>query len=189
MLTPIECAQEQRCKRLLLFANNPWYIQWAEDEDLGGTNIYDTYVFPFLFALPYVTNPALGRRGRGRSQISRAPRRAPAFGKILFGVYGQDEGVAGERSLRKAVEELLKMWRLCRTLPDKGGVGAKAMWGARWVEKGWGSVGGKNEEVKNEGEEDPAELCQASAEQQLASVGEEAEAGLNEDTKPEVDNQ
>ena len=43
-------------------------------------------------------------RGRGRSQISRAPRHAPTFGEILFGVCGQDEGVAGERSL----------WRSCR---------------------------------------------------------------------------
>ena len=34
------------------------------------------------------------------------------------------------------MEELPKMGRLCRALPDKGGVGAKAMWGARWVEKG-----------------------------------------------------
>jgi len=44
-LTPLERAQEQRRKRLLLFANNPWYIQWAEGEDLRGTKIYDTYVF------------------------------------------------------------------------------------------------------------------------------------------------
>ena len=48
-LTPIERAQEQRRKRFLLFANNPWYIQWAEGEDLRGTKIYDTYVFFFLF--------------------------------------------------------------------------------------------------------------------------------------------
>ena len=33
-LTPIRRVQEQRRKRLL-FANNPWYIQWAErDKDL-----------------------------------------------------------------------------------------------------------------------------------------------------------
>ena len=48
-LTPIERAQEQRRRRFLLFANNPWYIQWAEGEDLRGTKIYDTYVFFFLF--------------------------------------------------------------------------------------------------------------------------------------------
>jgi hypothetical protein len=53
-LTPIERAQEQRRKRLLLFANNPWYIQWAEGEDLRGTKIYDTYVFPFFFSLSFV---------------------------------------------------------------------------------------------------------------------------------------
>ena len=128
-----------------------------------------------------------------------------------------------ERSLKKAVEvarraveELPKMGRLCRALPDKVGVGAKAMWGTRWVDKGWGWVGAKDEEeVRNESEEeeeerkkaeevrrfeeelkkenvilmpaDPAELGQASAEQQLASVGEEAEEVLDEDTKPEVE--
>ena len=85
------------------------------------------------------------------------------------------------------------------------------------MEKGWGWVGAKDDgEAKNESEEDketkkaeevrrfeelkkenvilmcadPAELGQASAEQQLASVGEEAEDVLDEDTKPEVeDNQ
>ena len=129
-----------------------------------------------------------------------------------------------ERSLRKAVEvarraveELPKTGRLCRALPDKVGAGAKAMWGARWVDKGWGWMGAKNDQVKNEDENeeerkkaeevrkfeeelkkenvilmpaDPAELGQASAEQQLASMGEEAEDVLDEDTKPEVkDNQ
>ena len=107
------------------------------------------------------------------------------------------------------MEELPKM-----ALPDKVGVGAKAMWGARWAEKGWGWVGAKDDEVKGEGEEerkkaeevrkfegelkkenvilmptDPAELGQASAEQQLASIGEEAEDVLDEGTESEVDKQ
>jgi len=49
-LTPLERAAEQRRKRLLLFANNPFYIQWAEGEDLRGGKIYDTYGFRFSFS-------------------------------------------------------------------------------------------------------------------------------------------
>ena len=76
-LTPIERAQEQRRKRLLLFANNPWYIQWAEGEDLRGTKIYDTYVFLFFFCslLRICTNPAL----RNLSPIDRIHMAATEF--------------------------------------------------------------------------------------------------------------
>ena len=120
-----------------------------------------------------------------------------------------------ERALRKAVEvarravdELPKMGRLCRALPDKVGVGAKAMWGVRWVNKSWAwehvedahEEREKAEELRKFEEElkkenvilmsaDPAELGQASAEQQLATVGEEAEEVLDEKTTLEVDDE
>lgn len=43
-LDPIAKAQEQRRQRLLLFAKQEWYEQWAEGEDLRGTRIYDQCV-------------------------------------------------------------------------------------------------------------------------------------------------
>ncbi|KIM34940.1 hypothetical protein M413DRAFT_449986 [Hebeloma cylindrosporum] len=376
-LTPLERAQEQRRKRLLLFANNPWYIQWAEGEDLRGTKIYDTNLSPIdrihmaatefrtgriwppghtrvgylwdqfrLFAGllgsppvwirtdlaqpsdygssseeededdddpkshkarvdsasdsesefldPYApdksqkstptTPTAQPQQPPDEKKRKRIPPRTP-YGlanltpilvssdaqvrallalsstrrenkllrfladpehatRVFLSWYLRHEGLMwspvhlvalphlvryflafvvrvralpeSERALKKAVEvarraveELPKMGRLCRALPDKVGVGAKAMWGARWVDKEWGWAGGgvqdaeevqdehedekkKKEEMRKFEEElkkenfilmsaDPAELGRASAEQQLASVREEAEDVLDED--------
>jgi hypothetical protein len=51
-LTPLKRAAEQRSKRFLLIAKNPFYVQGAEGEDPRGRNIYATYAFriSFLFS-------------------------------------------------------------------------------------------------------------------------------------------
>lgn len=43
-LDPVARAQEQKRRRVLLFAKKEWYEQWAEGEDLRGTRSYDSYV-------------------------------------------------------------------------------------------------------------------------------------------------
>ena len=145
--------------------------------------------------------------------VSSTPRRAPAFGEILFGVCGEGEGVAGEREVIEEGGGGLPKMGGCVGL-DKVGIEAKAMWGAQWVDKSWAWVGAKDcglededgekrkkaEEERNFEEQlkkeiiilmfvDPAELDQVSAERQLVSISKEVGDVLDEDTKPEVDNQ